>query len=377
MNSKGNILICPLEWGLGHAARMIPLAGLLSDRGYKVFIGTGEEHFAIFREELPGINFINFPGFRTGYSRFLPQYLHMLAKLPSLLYHSVKEHYDLKQIILDNKIDVVISDNRFGLWNNDITSVYVTHMPRIPFPRLFRLMEFTGILLHRWVIKRYSLCFIPDLPGSDNLSGRLSHNIKLPGNVRYTGILSRFSLAGGSGELSKPGLNTVILSGPEPQRTMLRDKLASVARDRKGKYIFLEGKPGLSSQGKKESDNLVFYNHLAAENMKKLLKESSIIICRSGYSSLMDLVALNRSALVIPTPGQTEQEYLAGYLSAKGWFSTISQGKLNKDTPLQPLKSVFPGDIITQSTALLGNALDELSDYHHKKKQSRKTGSQA
>ncbi|HKK41968.1 MAG TPA: hypothetical protein VJ963_06140, partial [Bacteroidales bacterium] len=170
MNSKGNILICPLEWGLGHAARMIPMVQELRNKGYNILIGSGEEHLAMFREEFADIKFIRFPGFRTGYSRFLPQYLHMLLKTPWLLYHSVKEHYGLKHIIREYNIDIVISDNRFGLWNKDITTVYVTHMPRIPFPVMFRFLEFTGIFLHRLVIKRYTFCLIPDLPGEENLS---------------------------------------------------------------------------------------------------------------------------------------------------------------------------------------------------------------
>jgi spore coat polysaccharide biosynthesis predicted glycosyltransferase SpsG len=370
LNSKGNILICPLEWGLGHAARMIPLAGELNARGYSIIIGSGEEHLELFRKEFPGIKCILFTGFKTTYSRLLPQYIHIMFKLPSLLYHSVKEHYVLKKIIRENDIDIVISDNRFGLWNRDIVSVYVTHMPRIPFPKLFRPLEFTGVLFHKAVIRKYSLCFIPDMPGKVNLSGRLSHDVHLPGNVIYTGILSRFMQEKETIESKQNHEKhvTIILSGPEPQRTMLRERLTELFRGHPGSYIFLEGKPLLTTQEKPVSGNMLFYNHLPSNLMKHLVKESSSIICRSGYSTLMDLVALNCSALIIPTPGQTEQEYLASYLAGKGWFSTVAQREMNKETCLQPIQPKWPDNIVKESRQLLLKALDKLSDYHHKKK---------
>jgi len=346
---------------------MIPMVQELRNKGYNILIGSGEEHLAMFREEFADIKFIRFPGFRTGYSRFLPQYLHMLLKTPWLLYHSVKEHYGLKHIIREYNIDIVISDNRFGLWNKDITTVYVTHMPRIPFPVMFRFLEFTGIFLHRLVIKRYTFCLIPDLPGEENLSGRLSHNLKLPANTRYTGILSRFMSDFNTGRIEDSEHNTVILSGPEPQRTILKNKLIPIAGSSKEKYIFLEGKPQSETLIKTETGNIVFYNHLPARLMKQLVKESSHIICRSGYSTLMDLVALNRSALVIPTPGQTEQEYLAHYLAGKGWCCTVAQKKLDVNTPLFTALPGWPDDMINRSKSLLSKVLEELSDYHHKK----------
>ena len=192
MNTRHNILICPLEWGLGHAARMIPMARKLLDMNQNVFIASGEEHLNLFRKELPGLTYIDFPGFKPGYSRYLPQYIPLLFKTPLLLFHIIREHYRLKRIISDYSIDIVISDNRFGLWNRKIRTAYITHMPLIPFPKPFQFLEFIGIRLHRFIIRKYSLCFIPDLPGEINLTGRLSHGIRLPENVRYIGILSRF-----------------------------------------------------------------------------------------------------------------------------------------------------------------------------------------
>jgi hypothetical protein len=348
---------------------MIPVAEQLLKMNFNVFIGSGNLHMALFRNETPGLRYIDFEGFRPNYSRFLPQYLALLLRMPSLIYHIVQEHIRLKKIIRENEIDIVISDNRFGLWNSDITSVYITHMPLIPFPEPMRFLEFIGVFLHRIIIKKYSLCFIPDLPGIENLTGRLSHGLRLPGNVRYTGILSRFNASDSDIQSSTKtdGYNTAVLSGPEPQRSMLRKKIVNLFCNQESDLVILEGKPGKNVEEVK-SGNITSYNHLPGSKMKGLLKKSTGIICRSGYSTIMDLVSLNCSALLIPTPGQTEQEYLARYLSGKGWFSFESQENLGRDIKIPGNSALWSPDLVSQSKELLESALKELSDYKHKKK---------
>ena len=326
-----------------------------------IFIGTGNEHLLLLRNELPGLSYIHFPGFKPGYSRLLPQYITLLLQTPILLYHIIREHYRLKRIIRDYDINIVISDNRFGLWNRKVKTVYVTHMPLIPFTKFLRILEFIGILLHRAIIKKYSLCYIPDLPGELNVSGRLSHGIKLPGNVRYIGILSRFISEGPSlkENAGKFQHNTVILSGPEPQRGILKQKLVTLLKDRAPMTVMLEGKPGKRG-GSSTSGNIIFYNHLPAPEMKEIIKGSEKIIARSGYTTIMELISLNRSALLIPTPGQTEQEYLAEYLSCKGWYSSLKQSELKEIVSTPSETSIRSGEILEQSRLLLTEALKEL-----------------
>ena len=353
---------------MGHAARMIPVARLLQELNNNIFIASGEEHLALYRTEMPGLTYINFSGFRPGYSRFLPQYLALLFKTPLLLYHIILEHARLKKIIRDYDIDIVISDNRFGLWNRKITTVYVTHMPLIPFPEPLRFMEFTGKLLHRAVITKYSRCFIPDLPGDVNVSGRLSHGIRLPDNVRFIGILSRFNSSDEHRErkLFDFRHNTIILSGPEPQRAMLRQKLVNILENIEPPVVILEGRPD-EMQNFSRSGNVLSYNHLPAAEMKEMVTGSESIISRSGYTTIMELISLNCSALLIPTPGQTEQEYLAGYLAEKGWFHTISQNEIKEGITMPSKEAKWSCDIISQSRILLAKALKELLEENHKK----------
>ncbi|MDP4222420.1 MAG: glycosyltransferase family protein [Bacteroidota bacterium] len=361
LSKQFNILVCPLEWGLGHAGRMIPLVRRLQEKGHNVFIGAGSELQRFFRSELTGVKYIDFRGFSPSYSVQLPQYAALLMRLPVLIFHIIAEHIRLKRIIKDNKIDIVISDNRFGLWNRKIKSIYLTHQVRIPFPEKFRSLEWIGTGFHRFIIKKYSFCFIPDLPGELNLSGRLSHGVNMTLTTRFIGILSRFTDCYPSQHPEKESFPdiTIILSGPEPQKGILRQILVGIFKEKELKVVILEGKPG-TIEPVTRIGNTISYNHLSSGEMAELLSGSKNIITRSGYTSIMELVSLNRSALLIPTPGQTEQEYLARYLSAKGWFMTVSQRALNLETVLLPPKQFDSVKMVAESRILLEEALDEI-----------------
>ncbi len=364
MENKRNILICPLEWGLGHAARMIALAERLRNLNFNIIVASGEEHLALFRNEIPGIDCISFPGFKPWYSRHFPQYAVLIVQAPVLLYHIFSEHFRLKKIIRKYNIGTVISDNRFGLWNRKIKTIYITHQVRIAFPKSLRILEFVGLLLHRAVIKRYSACFIPDLEDNViNMSGRLSHGIKLPDNTVYIGILSRFMDV-----ISHPNdspvsyrHNTVILSGPEPQRTILRHRLEMMMKAMEPETVLLGGRPESDSPGTK-SENIFFYDHLRGSAMKELIAGSERIITRSGYTTIMELISLNRSALLVPTPGQTEQEYLAEWLKEKGWFTSIRQKDLKDRLPDENHNAIPYEEILLQSRLLLNRALRIISE---------------
>jgi UDP-N-acetylglucosamine transferase subunit ALG13 len=346
---------------------MIPVARKLQSMNHNVFIGSGDQHLSLFRNEVEGLSFIKFSGFKPEYSRFLPQYLSLFFKTPILIYHIIREHFELKRIVRKNSIDIVISDNRFGLWNRSVKSAYVTHMPLIPFPKGLRFMEFSGVILHRAIMKKYSLCFIPDLPGEMNISGRLSHGLKLPENVRYIGLLSRFNPAPKDSHIKpeKTKYNMVILSGPEPQREMLKQKLADILKGNDSPTVILEGrpeaKPCITRSGK-----ITIYSHLPDSEMQEMIRGSKSIITRSGYTTIMDLIRLNCSALLIPTPGQTEQEYLAEYLTEKGWFSYINQNEIREGILLPASDSMMSEEITELSAELLEKGLKELLEEPHK-----------
>jgi spore coat polysaccharide biosynthesis predicted glycosyltransferase SpsG len=365
VNKKYNILICPLEWGLGHAGRIIPLAVRLRELGHNVFLGAGEKHLSFFKKETKGFSLIKFPGFNPRYSGFLPQYLVILAKVPSLIFHVIREHYRVKKIIRQYHINILISDNRFGLWNNEIVTVYLTHMLVIPMPKAFRFMEIAGMLLHRAVIKKYNYCFIPDLPGHLNISGRLSHTGKLPSNVRFIGILSRFTIQG-MASCEEPGRfshNTIIISGPPPQSEILQEKLSEIFIDRQPVTVILGGKPGEAAKEVRKG-NIIWYNHLPAAAMKEIITGSDQVIARAGYTTIMELISLGCSGILIPTPGQTEQEYLAAYLSEKGWFTSVLQKDIDSFLFSEKTDISQRDEIISRSCKLFEESLTELLEGH-------------
>jgi hypothetical protein len=223
-------------------------------------------------------------------------------------------------------------------------------------------------------MKRYTFCYIPDLEGEVNFSGKLSHGLELPGNVRYTGILSRFSvLRDTPADSGTEPYYTVILSGPEPQRGILKNKLTGILGLTGKTAVFLEGAPGKEEKILTEG-NITTISHLPAERMAALLKSSKVIITRSGYSTLMELVSLGRNAILIPTPGQGEQEYLAEYMASTGWFSVCSQDKLHEITGMTEPAAKLPEKVIAESDRLLESALNELLKQDHKKVQAGKTG---
>ncbi|NLA48228.1 MAG: hypothetical protein GX876_02065 [Bacteroidales bacterium] len=364
MKKKKNILICPLEWGLGHTGRMIALAEKLQHPDRNIIFGAGEKHLAFIRKELPGAGCLSFPGFRPVYSRYLPQYIIIFFQIPLLLFHVIREHIILKKMIVRHSLDMVISDNRFGLWNKKITSVYVTHQLRILFPSCLSFLEFTGIHLHRKIIRRFTWCLVPDLPGEINLTGKMSHGMKLPSNVRFTGILSRFQPYGPTDDnpVRKKGIICVILSGPEPQRGVLERKITAMLAEENRQTMILGGKPQEGMQ-KKITGPITYYSYAGRREMQEIIAGSELIIARAGYTTIMELISLNCRALLIPTPGQTEQEYLASKLAEEGWFACMPQKNLKAPLPSgSELPDRKDDDIMKQSRELFDKVLKEISD---------------
>ena len=324
--SGTTILISPLNWGFGHAGRMIPLALELKKRGHEVIFGADANLLPLIADELPGFRLIEIPGLRIRYSRFLPQYLSIFLQLPLVAFHAVREHYALIRLAEQVRPSVIISDNRFGFYHRRIFSVYVTHQLRIPFPRLLRFMEPAAAWLHRMIIRRYDLCLVPDYPGPVNLSGRLSHDIITPGKMHYMGPLSRFRLPEPSVHnlpLPEPYC-CLILSGPEPQHSLLFKKVVAALGGTR--IVVLSATPVQTTR--KSFPGVTFIIKPDTGTMRRIILNSSLIITRAGYTSVMELTSLGKGAVLIPAPGQTEQEYLGDYLNGHHGFVSVRQDKI-------------------------------------------------
>lgn len=325
MIKKNNILICPLNWGLGHATRCVPIIRGLLDLGQNPIIAADKAPLSFLQNEFPDIETIRLPGFEPSYSKGNSQVFKLMTLIPGALHDFRKEHRDIEDIVEKYNIDIVVSDNRFGCWSQKVHSVFITHQLHIQTPRFFKWTSPIINSISRSYLKKYNELWIPDVEDEPSLSGVLSHPADMKIKTTYIGPLSRFGEE--TQVLDKDIDCLVVLSGPEPQRTILEEIVLTQSRDFDGKIVVLRAKPSASDDMDISllPDNVTFYNHADDELFAELISRAKNIVCRGGYSSLMDLVVLGRNAFLVPTPGQTEQEYLADYLTKRGLFNSCRQ----------------------------------------------------
>ena len=321
MTKQRRILISPLDWGLGHASRVIPIIDRLLEQGDKVIIAGGGLSLLLLQKQFPTLESIKMPSFKMKYSAGKSQVWAVAKAFPRLIYYSIREHNALKRIVKEENIDFVISDNRFGLYHKSVPSAYITHQLLIKLPKGWTWLEPFVASVHRYIINKFTECWVPDYEEVEHsLAGELSHPAKLPKNVKYIGVLSRFNLSersvGTHGSCVRNQI-LAILSGAEPQRTIFENELLTSLQNNPSENIILikgkiEAEQKITKVGK-----VTVYNYMNTEQLQEHILKADKIICRSGYSSIMDLYALGKlkNATLIPTPGQSEQEYLAEYIS--------------------------------------------------------------
>ncbi|MEO5891711.1 MAG: glycosyltransferase [Ferruginibacter sp.] len=323
---KNNVLVVPLDWGLGHATRCIPLIRQFIANGCNVIIAAENATKSLLQHEFQQLTFIPFRGYRIGYSRNsnrLP--FKILSQLPGLLLNVYREHKWLKKVVKNYSINAVIADNRFGLYYSGVPTVYITHQLLIKTGRNFT--EKIAQRIHYWFIKKYTFCWVPDFEGVKNIAGDLSHPPNKPSNITYIGCLSRFEKTAPAGKKYDA---LILISGPEPQRSIFENLLLQQLPHYDGNILLVRGLPGTNESPEKviglsSRDRLTIKNHLSAEELNKALEQAELVISRSGFTSIMDFVKLQQKAILVPTPGQTEQEYLALHLMKQDIFFATSQ----------------------------------------------------
>ncbi len=346
--SRIRVLVAPLDWGIGHATRCIPLIREFIGTGCEVIIGTSGKSGFLLKNYFPELQYIDIPflKIRFGTCQVFPWYIVRLMTFPFM---AIREYLFIKRYAGKLKLDLIISDNRYGLHHRDIYSVFITHQLFIRLPAPLRLFQNVLRIITLKIISGFDECWIPDLPDPDrSLSNELSHGTVSPGNYRYIGILSRFTApaeVNSDREFTNSDL-LVILSGPEPQRTFFENLVIRQCRDSNTRVIIFRGLPSKDREPR-VADNITLINNPDDTDFISCIRQADKIICRSGYSTIMDLIALNRQALLVPTPGQTEQIYLARYLSSKGTFLYMSQKDFNLRDALALLEkkqaSCYPG----------------------------------
>lgn len=324
---KPRILIAPLDWGLGHATRCIPIIRELLAQGANVWLAGEGAQEQLLREEFPALPFVPLPGYRIRYAKTSAGLIwKMMQQIPKMKKAIRAEHEWLMQAIEKYQFDAVISDNRYGLYHPAIPCIFMTHQLLIK----SSIGAWSEKLLQHQnyrYINRFTSCWIPDAEGTENLAGELSHPAALPEiPVVYTGPLSRLCITENtSGPVAVvPGRLLIILSGPEPQRSLLEEQIIEDIAHYPGTATIVRGLPG--DKGIIPSTNMIsFHNHLPAAALQQEFAAAEFIISRSGYSTVMDIMALHKKSILIPTPGQTEQEYLGKYLEEKGMAVCVQQ----------------------------------------------------
>lgn len=328
MNKHKTILICPLNWGLGHATRDIPIIRRLQTMGYNVVVATESPLRELINEAVPGLTFEEFPGPQVTYSKSKYLIFKLLGQLPRWLRWQKKEKEIIVRLVQKHQPQLILSDNRYGARHPQVRSILITHQLMIKLPAGFKWAE---PLAHRFIqhlIKHFDECWIPDFEKSDSLAGDLVHRYPLPPKARLIGPLSRFMDTVPPPSTNHPAYNCMaILSGPEPQKTLLKDLLVEKLSPGPFKSLILTGDPDLALENHLQKESVVtLIPHLNQEKLTLLIRNTPIIIARSGYTTIMDLYFLNKKALLVPTPGQTEQIYLAVFSSKKHPF--ITQDKI-------------------------------------------------
>ncbi|PAM92551.1 glycosyltransferase [Flavobacterium sp. IR1] len=302
-SANKTILVAPLNWGLGHATRCIPIIKALQDNNYIPIIASDGIALALLRKEFPYIQTLELPSYHIEYAKNGKNFKWKLIKnLPKMITAILDEKKIVKSWIKKHGIDGIISDNRLGVFSKKVPSVFMTHQLNV---MTGNTTWFTS-KCHQEIMKKYTECWIPDTDAEINLTGELGHLKTNDLNLKYIGPLSRMRKK----ETPKVYDLMVILSGPEPQRTFLEEKLKQEVLRYEGKVVFVKGVVE-KTQTKQEIDHVTYYNFMNSKQLEQTFNESDLVLCRSGYTTVMDLAKLEKKAFFIPTPGQYEQEYLA------------------------------------------------------------------
>ena len=318
-SSSKTILIAPLNWGLGHATRCIPIIKALQENDFVPIIASDGIALELLRKEFPYLQTLELPSYQIEYAKNGKNFKwKLLQNFPKMINSILKEKKMVKQWIRKYAVDGIISDNRLGVFSKKVPSVFITHQLNV----MSGSTTWITSKLHQHIIKKYTECWVPDFEGRRNLSGDLGHLKKSKLKLRYIGPLSRMQKR----EVPKLYDLMIILSGPEPQRGLLEEKLKKEVLNYRGKVVFIKGIVE-KEQKKEQIDHVSFYNFMNTHQLEQTFNESDVVLCRSGYTTIMDLVQLEKKAFFIPTPGQYEQEYLAKKMKMDGWITYKTQEK--------------------------------------------------
>ncbi|MCO5232265.1 MAG: hypothetical protein LC105_10420 [Chitinophagales bacterium] len=353
------ILVAILNWGLGHATRMTPVIEQLIDRGAEVSLAGDGASLVFLSEVFPKLPKFELPPYNIEYPSGWGGAWKTVFKAPKIIQAIKDEQIAIADIVERYQIEAIISDNRYGVFSAKIPSIFVGHQLRVLPPKGFQWGSALILAWHKKYLKNFSEIWVPDFDDERNFSGRLSHDVDTGIPIKYMGPQSRF--AHYFSKESTEGENiVVVLSGPEPQRTFLEGKILEQLKNYQRPSVLVRGV--VHEKEERQIGNVKTINYLHGERLIQVLLSAHCVICRSGYSSIMDLALLGKKVIFIPTPGQTEQIYLAERLAEKKWAIHQSQSRLNLPEAISSLEKIQPFYQSGWDTHLLEDRLKELRD---------------
>jgi uncharacterized protein (TIGR00661 family) len=350
--NRKKVLISPLDWGLGHTTRCITIVRKLLDTNVSIIVACNPVQKELLQQEFNNIEFLLLEGYDITYSKnqlLFP--IKLLFQLPKIILSIKREHRWLQKTIENHQIDLVISDNRYGLYTSKVPCFFITHQLAIKAP--FSWLEYLLQKINYGFINRFAHCWVPDFEGEKNIAGVLSHPKRLPSiPVHYIGPLARLVKDNNAPIRYQ---FCIILSGPEPQRTILEDTILQQLATISSKCLLVRGRLNTAPISA-TNPNVSIENHLKGADLQAAIQASEFVITRSGYTSVMELLSLQKKCILIPTPGQTEQEYLAKQLMKQKWAWCIDQKDFNLIDSLEQASN-FNYCLPDISTDLLGDVI--------------------
>ena len=325
------------SWGLGHATRSLPVLRKLIEENNDLTIISNDRSLELLKGELGNnIEYVNIPDYPMLLSKNSRQFMaKSIVYWPLFIRKMQSGLSKLTKMLETKKCDVIISDGRYDIYSKKIPSFFISHQMRIMNPLRIRMFETGSEIFNLFFFKRFRGVIVPDYK-ENNLSGDLSHNLKKidEEKIHYVGIISDFKKK----ETKKDVDYLISISGPEPQRTLLEKKLLPQVNQLEGNIIMTLGKT--EEVGKINNENTKVYSFLTKEKRQDFLNRTKLVISRSGYSTIMDLAIIGTKALMTPTPGQVEQEYLSQYHNKKRTFYSVNQECLDLKRDLEIAKKM-------------------------------------
>ena len=335
-----HILVSPLSWGLGHATRDLPIIRDFLARGHHVTVAAEGRALALLKQEVPQCDFVELRDYPTPYSSgryFVPKFL---AMAPAMLAAIERETVNVRRLLRKQKFDLILSDNRFRVRSDGTPSFVISHQLRFMTPPSIHYMDTVTEFFNYLYLAPFDRVIVPDVAHpTENLSGRLSHQtrwLKPSGKVYYAGVMSSTARMNVPQDVDL----FISVSGPEPQRTQLEQIILQRAPDvRADRIVIALGKPE-TRETRRLNERITVHSFLDRAGQQEMLNRARLVVCRSGYTTVMELAELGKKALMIPTPGQTEQEYLGRYYAERGYFHSVSQYELDLERDVEKARQM-------------------------------------